>query len=166
MFAFCLPIVLIQGNFDTPGDTSRSDKNRFSRGVQPIFRDICFSCSRAITIHQVIAIFLQFHCLSSHRNDSFRLQLIDQIKLCVRPLSLTHSNTNHKTNSECSGSGLASFIMILVESNIIVLARSCENESVYSWQVKFSNEIMYHRHVTYYIDSVKPKIVIFLLGNS
>ena len=56
--------------------------------------------------------------------------------------------------------------MILVESNIIVLARSCENESVYSWQVKFSNEIMYYRHVTYYIDSVKPKIVIFLLGNS
>ena len=26
-------------------------------------------------------------------------------KLCVRPLSLTHSNTNHKANSECSGSG-------------------------------------------------------------
>ena len=75
----CLPIVLIQSNFDTPGDTSRSDTNRFSRGVQPIFRDICFSCSRAITIHQVIAIFLQFHCLSSYRNDSFPLQLIDQI---------------------------------------------------------------------------------------
>ena len=66
-------------NFDTPGDTTRSDTNWFSRGVQPIFRDICFSCSRAITIHQVIAIFLQFHCLSSYRNDSFPLQLIDQI---------------------------------------------------------------------------------------
>ena len=25
--------------------------------MQPIFRDICFSCSRAITIHPVIAIF-------------------------------------------------------------------------------------------------------------
>ena len=74
-----LTVVLIQSNFDTPGDTSRSDTNRFSRGVQPIFRNICFSCSRAITIHQVIAIFLQFHCLSSYRNDSFPLQLIDQI---------------------------------------------------------------------------------------
>ena len=60
-----IPVVLIQSNFDTPGDTSRSDTNRFSRGVQPIFRDICFSCSRAITIHQVIAIFLQF------QNDYF-----------------------------------------------------------------------------------------------
>ena len=75
----CIPVVLIQSNFDTPGDTSRSDTNWFSRDVQPIFRDICFSCSRAITIHQVIAIFLQFHCLSSYRNDSFPLQLIDQI---------------------------------------------------------------------------------------
>ena len=28
---------------------------------------------------------------------------------------------NHKTNGEFSGSGLASFMMILVESNIIVL---------------------------------------------
>ena len=67
----CIPVVLIQSNFDTPGDTSRSDTNQFSRGVQPIFRDICFSCSRAITIHQVIAIFLQFHFLSSYRNDYF-----------------------------------------------------------------------------------------------
>ena len=73
-------LILIQSNFDAPGDTSRSDTNRFSRGVQPTFRDICFSCcSRAMTIHQVIAIFLQFHCLSSYRNDSFPLQLIDQI---------------------------------------------------------------------------------------
>ena len=68
-----------KSNFNTPGDTSRSDTNRFSRGVQPTFRDICFSCSRAITIHHVIAIFLQFHCLSSYRNDYFPLQLIDQI---------------------------------------------------------------------------------------
>ena len=75
----CLPVVLIQSNFDTPGDTSRSDTNRFSRGVQPIFRNICFSCSRAITVHQVIAIFLQFHCLSSYRNHSVPLWLIDQI---------------------------------------------------------------------------------------
>ena len=111
-------LILIQSNFDTLGDTSRSDTNRFSRGVQPIFRDICFCCSRAITIHQVIVIVLQFHCLHSYQNDYFPLQLIDQItfllscqmchvwiKLCVRPLSLTHSNTNHKTNSACSGSG-------------------------------------------------------------
>ena len=44
--------------------------------------------------------------------------------------------------------------------------RSCENECMYSWQVKFNNEIIYYRHLTYYIDSVKPKMVIFLLGNS
>ena len=74
-----LTVVLIQSNFDTTGDTFRSDTNRFSRGVQTIFRDICFSCSRAITIHQVIAIFLQFHFLSLYRNGSFFLQLIDQI---------------------------------------------------------------------------------------
>ena len=72
-------VVLMQSNFHTPGYTSRSDTNWVSRAVQPIFRDICFSCSRAITIHQVIAIFLQFHCLSSYRNDYFPLQLIDQI---------------------------------------------------------------------------------------
>ena len=56
-----VPYFRIICNFDTPGDTSR----------QPIFRDI--------TIYQVIAIFLQFHCLSSYRNVSFPLQLIDQI---------------------------------------------------------------------------------------
>ena len=43
---------------------------------------------------------------------------------------------------------------------------SCENECMYSWQVKFNNEIIYYRHLTYYVDSVKPKMVIFLLGNS
>ena len=32
----------LQSNFDTPGDTSRLDANRFSRSVQPIFRDIFF----------------------------------------------------------------------------------------------------------------------------
>ena len=57
-------------------------------------------------------------------------------------------------------------MMILVESNIIVLARSRENECMYSWPVKFNDEIIYYRHLTYYIDSVKPKMVIFLLGNS
>ena len=50
-------------------------------------------------------------------------------------------------------------MMILVESNIIVLGLARMN-------VKFNNEIIYYRHVTYYIDSVKPKMVIFLLGNS
>ena len=74
----CIPVVLIQSNFDTPGDATRSDTNWLSRDVQPIVRDIFFSCSRAITIHQVIAIFLQFHCLSSYRNNSFPLQLIDR----------------------------------------------------------------------------------------
>ena len=77
--------------------------------LQPIFRDICFSCSRTITI-----IDYRLHSCS-------HAKCVTLIKLCVRPLSLTHSNTNHKTNSECSGSGLASFMMILVESNIIVL---------------------------------------------
>ena len=37
---------------------------------------------------------------------------------------------------------------------------------MYSLQVKFNNEIIYYRHLTYYIYSVKPKMVIFLLGNS
>ena len=27
---------------------------------------------------------------------------------------------------------------------------------MYSWQVKFNNEIIYYRHLTYYVDSVKP----------
>ena len=57
-------------------------------------------------------------------------------------------------------------MMILVESNIINCVRSCENGCMYSWQVKFNDEIIYYRHLTYYIDSVKPKMVIFLLGNS
>ena len=30
-----------------------------------------------------------------------------------------------------------------------------------SWQVKFNYEIIYYRHLTYHIDSVKPKMVIF-----
>ena len=34
-------LFICKSNFDTPGDTSRSDTNRFSRGVQPTFRDIC-----------------------------------------------------------------------------------------------------------------------------
>ena len=29
-----------------------------------------------------------------------------------------------------------------------------------------NSEIIYYTHLTYYIDSVKPKMVIFLLGNS
>ena len=37
---------------------------------------------------------------------------------------------------------------------------------MYSWQVKFNNEIIYYIHLTSYIDSVKRKMVIFLLGNS
>ena len=32
-------LFICKSNFDTPGDTSGSDTNRFSRGVQPIFRD-------------------------------------------------------------------------------------------------------------------------------
>ena len=44
--------------------------------------------------------------------------------------------------------------------------RSYEKECMYSWQVEFNNEIIYYRHLTYYIDSVKPKMVSFLLGNS
>ena len=75
----CLPIVLIQSNLDTPGDTSRSDTNSLIQSRCTIFRGIFFSCSRAITIHQLIAMFLQFYCLSSYRNESFPLQLIDQI---------------------------------------------------------------------------------------
>ena len=35
---------------------------------------------------------------------------------------------------------------------------------MYSWQVKLNNEIIYYRHLTYYIDSVKPKMVFFCLG--
>ena len=56
--------------------------------------------------------------------------------------------------------------MILVKSNIIVLGLARMHECMYSWQVKFNNEIIYYRHLTYYIDSVKPKMVIFLLGDS
>ena len=73
----------------------------------------------------------------------------------------------HKTNSECSGSGLASFDHDDYSGiKYYCVIRSCENECMYSWQVKFNNEIIYYRHLTYYIDSVKPKMVIFLLGNS
>ena len=36
---------------------------------------------------------------------------------------------------------------------------------MYSWQVKFSNEIIYYRHLTYYIDSViSLKWLFFCLG--
>ena len=54
-------------------------------------------------------------------------------------------------------------MMILVESNIIVLGLARMN--VGSWQVKFNNEMIYYRLLSY-IDSAKPKMVIFLLGNS
>ena len=30
----------------------------------------------------------------------------------------------------------------------------------YSWQVKFNDEIIYYRHLTYYIHSVNPKMFI------
>ena len=53
-----------------------------------------------------------------------------------------------------------------MELNIIVLGLARMHECMYSWQVKFNNEIIYYRHLTYYIDSVKPKMVIFLLGDS
>ena len=39
--------------------------------------------------------------------------------------------------------------------------RSWENECMYSWQVKFKDEIVYYRHLTYYIDSVKPTMFFF-----
>ena len=35
---------------------------------------------------------------------------------------------------------------------------------MHSWQVKFNCEIIYYRHLTYHIDSVKPKMLIFRLG--
>ena len=73
---------------------------------------------------------------------------------------------NHKTNSECSGSGLASFMMILVESNIIVLGLARMNVCIVGKYIKFNDEIIYYRHLTYYIDSVNLKMVIFPLGNS
>ena len=53
-----------------------------------------------------------------------------------------------------------------MESNIIVLGLARMNVCIDSWHVNFNNEIIYYRHLTYYIDSVKPKIVIFLLVNS
>ena len=44
---------------------------------------------------------------------------------------------------------------------------SCENECMYSWHVKFNYEIIYYRHLTYYIDPKwLPKMVIFLLVQS
>ena len=35
---------------------------------------------------------------------------------------------------------------------------------MYSWQVKFNNEIIYYRHVTYYIGSVNLTWLFFCLG--
>ena len=65
----------LQSNFDTPGDTSRLDANRFSRSVQPIFRDIFFFLFTRNNYtsgnRNIFAV--------SHQNDSFPLQLIDQI---------------------------------------------------------------------------------------
>ena len=89
------------------------------------------------------------------------------IKLCVRPLSLTHSNTNHKTNSECSGSGLASFDHDDFSGiKYYCVIRPCENECMYSWQVKFNNEIIYYRHLTYYsiLTHLSLKWLFFCLG--
>ena len=113
------------------------------------FATFFFSCSRAITIHQVIAIFLQFHCLSSYRNDCFPLQLIDQITfllssckcvtlimLCVRPLSLYIAIPTTKPIVNALAQAFNCKLhdhVILVESNIIRCVRSCKNESVYSW---------------------------------
>ena len=77
----CLLVVLIQGNFDTPGDTTRSDTNWFSRGdsTTDISRHMLFLFTRDNYASGLITIFLQFHCLGSYGNDSFPLQLIDQI---------------------------------------------------------------------------------------
>ena len=115
----CLPIVLIQSNFNTPGDTSRLDANRFSHSVQPIFRDIFFflftrnnytSGNRNIFAVSLLK-------LVSKRLFPFTVNWSDYIlalklqmcyvnyALCPSPFAI-HSNTNHKTNSECSGSGL------------------------------------------------------------
>ena len=131
--------------------------NQFSRGVQPIFCDICFSCSRPITIHQVIAIVLQFHFLLkfvSKRLFSFTVNWSDYI------LALTPNVSRS-----------LSFVSVVFRSHIpttkpIVNApwlrpcklhddfggikfycvRSCENECMYSWWV-FNNEIIYYRHL-------------------
>ena len=116
----CLPIVLIQSNFNTPGDTSRLDANRFSHSVQPIFRDIFFF------------LFTRNNYTSGNRNINFAVSLLKLVSkrlfpftvnwsdyilalklqmcyvnyaLCPSPFAI-HSNTNHKTKSECSGSGL------------------------------------------------------------
>ena len=87
--------------------------------------------------------------------------------LWVHPLSLTHSNTNHKTNSECSGSGLASFDHDDFSGiKYYCVIRSCKNECMYSWQVKFNNEIIYYRHLTYYsiLTHLSLKWLFFCLG--
>ena len=91
---------------------------------------------------------------------------VTSIKLCVRPLSLKHSNTNHKTNSKCSGSGLASFDHDDFSGiKYYCVIRSCENECMYSWQVKFNNEIIYYRHLTYSIlTHLSLKWLFFCLG--
>ena len=48
--------------------------------VQPTFRDICFFLfTRDNCTSGLITIFLRFHCLGLYGNDSFPLQLIDQI---------------------------------------------------------------------------------------
>ena len=76
-----LLVVLIQGNCYTPGDTTRSDTNWFSRGdsTTDISRHMFFLFTRDNYTSGLVTIFLQFHCLSSYRYDSFPLQLIDQI---------------------------------------------------------------------------------------
>ena len=76
-----LLVVLIQGNLDTPGDTTHSDSNWFSRGdsTTDISRHMLFLFTRDNYASGPITIFLQFHCLGSYGNDSFPLQLIDQI---------------------------------------------------------------------------------------
>ena len=133
------------------------------------FATFFFSCSRAITIHQVIAIFLQFHCLSSYRNDCFPLQLIDQITfllssckcvtlimLCVRPLSLYQYIPIAIPTTKPIVNALAQAFNCKLQDDFSGIKyyciRSCENECMYSCQVKFNNEIIYYTHLTYYID--------------
>ena len=65
------------------------------------------------------------------------------IKLCDRPLSLTNSNIKLYQSTKPIVNALARPFKL----------RSCENKCRYSWEVKFNNEIVYYRHLTYYIDS-------------
>ena len=103
----CLQVVLTQSDLDTPGDTSQSLRNL-----------IQLRCTTNISRH-VFFLFSRYNFTSGNRNI-FAVSLLKFVSF----VSFAHTyqyQTTKPTVNALAQAGLASFMMILVESNIIVL---------------------------------------------